>query len=305
MTRKRLSKSAKHLLGFIVLHFFHVVLYFAPLKFLYILSQLLAKLAYIFASRQREVAKESLGIAFGSSLSPESIKKITISCFEETTRGALEVLTLTDRPEALKQNITLSGVSNLEQALARGKGVVCVSAHFGNFLLLAVRLQLAGFPMCIILRRMRDEKVDNYFLRMRQRLGVEGVYTKPAKTCVDESLAFLKKNGVLFIQMDQNYGSGKGVFVDFFGRKAATATGPVVFALRSKAAIIPAFIIRKPDNTQEIIIEPEFKIEEKATHQETLRHNIACLTKIIESYIRKYPAQWSWIHRRWKSRPSS
>ena len=67
---------------------------------------------------------------------------------------------------------------------------------------------------------------------------------------------------------------------------------------------MPVYILRKEDNTQEIVIEPEYKIEKKGDYKETVHYNIARLTKILEGHIRRYPAQWSWIHRRWKSRPA-
>ena len=91
--------------------------------------------------------------------------------------------------------------------------------------------------------------------------------------------------------------------MDFFGRQAATATGPIVLAMRAKAAILPCFILRQSDDTHKIVFEPEFQIVEGKTHEETILLNIQKLTSIIESYIRRYPAEWSWIHRRWKTQP--
>lgn len=304
MAKNKSGKFLRHLAGIIALRFFILITNILPLEAIYKISHLLAKLAYVFAKKHRRIAKEGLEFAFGSCLDSTAIKGITLSCFEEIVKGALELLVLPERSKVFKQWVSISGAGHLQQALARGKGAICVTAHFGNFPLLLVRLQDAGFPTAVILRPMRDEKIDRYFLERRRKHGMGSIYSKPAKACVDKSLAFLKKNGVLFIQLDQNFGSGRGVFVNFFGRQAATATGPVVLALRSKAAIIPTFIIRGEDNTQEIIIEPEFKIEKQKDYKQTVEYNIARLTEIIEGYIRRYPAQWSWIHRRWKSRPS-
>jgi KDO2-lipid IV(A) lauroyltransferase len=102
---------------------------------------------------------------------------------------------------------------------------------------------------------------------------------------------------------EKNFGTG-GVFVDFFGRKAATATGPVVLAQRTKAALLPCFIIRQKDDTHRIIFEKPLDLVEGKDAEETITINIQRLTNIIETYIRKYPAEWSWIHRRWKSKPN-
>ena len=90
--------------------------------------------------------------------------------------------------------------------------------------------------------------------------------------------------------------------MDFFGRKAATATGPVVLAQRTGAKLIPCFIVRLPDDTHRIVFEEAMFIEEAATSRETVVATIQRLTNVIEAYIRRYPQEWGWIHRRWKSK---
>jgi len=154
------------------------------------------------------------------------------------------------------------------------------------------------------MRPMRDKTTEDYFFKTRQRYGVKTIYSQPRKVCVEETIRSLRNNELVFIPIDQNFGTA-GVFVDFFGVKAATATGPVVFAQRTNAALVPCFIVRQPDNRNKIIFEPELKLQQGATAQETVAINIQRLTDIIESYIRRYPAEWGWIHRRWKSRPAS
>jgi len=120
---------------------------------------------------------------------------------------------------------------------------------------------------------------------------------------VNNTIAALRNNELVFIPIDQNFGTA-GVFVNFFGRKAATATGPVILAQRTKAALVPCFIIRQPGDRHKIIFEPALELSEGKDHRDTILINIQALTDIIESYIRKYPAEWGWIHRRWKSKPS-
>ena len=141
-------------------------------------------------------------------------------------------------------------------------------------------------------------------MHKREKFKVKTIYSQPRKECVDLTIRALRNNEVVFIPIDQNFGTA-GVFVDFFGQKAATATGPVVFAERTKAGILPCFIIRQADNTHKIICEPAIELVEGRDSQETIALNIQKLTNIIEAYIRKYPAEWGWIHRRWKSRPNS
>jgi KDO2-lipid IV(A) lauroyltransferase len=217
------------------------------------------------------------------------------------SKGAVELLFLMDRPALLRKRVELVGKKYLDEALARDKGVILVSAHFGNFPLLMAKLSLEGYKVAGIMRQMRDTRVEKKFLAKRTKLGIKTIYFQPRTTCVNSTIASLRGNEVVFIPIDQNFGTG-GVFVDFFGRKAATATGPVVLAQRTKAALLPCFIVRQPDDSHRIIFEPQLKLTEGKDAEETIAINIQRLTNIIESYIRKYPAEWGWVHRRWKSK---
>jgi KDO2-lipid IV(A) lauroyltransferase len=121
---------------------------------------------------------------------------------------------------------------------------------------------------------------------------------------VANSLKELRDNGLLFIPIDQNFGSGGGVYVDFFGQKAATATGPAVFAMRTGAVIVPMFIVRQNNDTHKIIVEPPVTLQEGHDEKESVTATMARITELIEKYIRQYPHEWAWMHRRWKSRPA-
>ena len=305
MDKKTITRSIRNFLGFSILRISLLLTSISPRGAIYKITPLIARIGYFFSGRNRRIAQEGLDIAFGGSFNHSQTKQVIIGSFQEMATGALETAFLLNKPHAFDDKIKLIGSEHLRKALSAGKGAVAVSAHFGNFVLLVANLSRNGFPIGVVVRPMRDEKMNRYFSQKRQEFRIETVYSKPAKECVDKSLAFLKKNGVLFNMLDQNFGAGSGVFVDFFGTQAATATGPVVLALRSKAPILPVFIIRKPDHSQEIIVEPELAIEKQDNFDRTVIHNISRLTKIIEGYIRKYPTQWSWIHRRWKSRPSN
>lgn len=150
---------------------------------------------------------------------------------------------------------------------------------------------------------MRDMRIEKVFLEKRKRLGIKTIYSQPRNTCVNNTISSLRDNEIVFIPIDQNFGTG-GVFVNFFGRRAATATGPVVLAQRTKAALVPCFIVRQDEDTHRIIFEKPLELLEGKDTEETIMINIQRLTDIIESYIRKYPAEWSWVHRRWKSKPN-
>ena len=300
MSWKKKTKGIKRFFARLGLHTCSLIIRVMPGAMLYGFARQAARFTYLVAGKHRKIALEGLQTAFGKEKTPEEIKHIAQECFIFMAKSGLELIYLMERPNLIRGKVDLVGKNNLDAALKKGKGIILISAHFGNFPLMMSKLSIEGYPISGIMRYMRDEKAEKIFSEKRKKLGIKTIYSQPRKTCVENSIRVLRNNELLFIPLDQNFGTG-GIFVDFFGRKAATATGPVILALRTKAAILPCFIIRGKDDRHKIIFEPEFNLGKGSTVQETVVINIQRLTDIIESYIRRYPAEWGWIHRRWKS----
>ena len=273
-----------------------------PLSILYGFANFLGMIGYRLAYKQRKIALASLTMAFGNEKTPAEIQQIARGCFNAMAGSAVEFFMFMRFPERIRQFVEIEGLQNLNNALSKGKGVVALSAHFGSFPLLLSRLALEGYKVHTLLRHMRDESLDKLFEKKRDLMHVGSIYTQPRQQCVIQSLRVLRESEILFVQLDQNFGTG-GVFVDFFGTKAATATGPIIFSLRTGAPIVPMFIYRVQGPRHKIVIEPAVEIGEGAPRKEALVHIVAGLTALIERYIRKYPQEWGWIHKRWKARP--
>ena len=301
MSNKKIGKSIGRFFGWVGLVFVASLVKLIPQRLLYGCAKIIAVVVYRIAHKKRGTALESLAIAFGQEKSPQEIEQIAKDCFVFLAKAGMEVIFLMDRPPLLKKQVEIVGKENLDAVLAKGKGAILVTAHFGNFPLMFAKLSLEGYMTAGIMRFMRDERAEKFFTRKRNRVGIKTIYSQPRKECVENSIRTLRDNGLLIIPLDQNFGTA-GVFVDFFGRKAATATGPVVLAQRTKAALLPCFIVRQKDDTHSIIFEPPLELVEGATAGETIAVNIQKLTDIIEIYIRRYPAEWGWIHRRWKTK---
>lgn len=304
MDSKKIRLTISRYIGWLGLKFCSLLIRILPRSWVYAFAQNASRLGYRIAAKQRKSALESLGIAFGKEKSKEEIERIARDSFTFMAKGGMEMMYFMNKPALAKKRVQMVGRDNLEAALSWGKGVILVSAHFGNFPLMMSKLSLEGYKIAGIMRPMRDERAEKMFLDTRTRLGIKTIYSQPRKVCVEETIRSLRGKEIVFIPIDQNFGSG-GVFVDFFGRKAATATGPVVLAQRTGSPILPCFIIRQKDDTHRIIFEPPFHLKEGKAREETVTINIQKLTGIIESYIRRYPQEWSWIHRRWKSRPGT
>lgn len=300
MDTKKIRKGIGRFFGWLGLNFCFLIVRIVPARYLYGIAQNISSLGYIIAGKQRNIALESLHIAFGQDKTREEIEQIARDCFSFMAKAGLEILFLMNKPKLLKERVEIVGKENLDKALAEGKGAILVSAHFGNFPLMLARLALEGYATSGIMRPMRDSRAEKFFIEKRAKMKIKAIYSQPRDTCVNKTIETLRKNELVFIPIDQNFGTA-GVFVDFFGRKAATATGPVVLAQRTKAAVLPVFIVRQKDDRHKIIFESALDLEAGRDAKETVLINIQKLTNIIESYIRRYPAEWGWIHRRWKS----
>lgn len=298
---KEMKRKIRRLLGWYVLRFCHFLQGFLPLTGTYIAGAVLGKIAYIADVRHRRDALASLSIAFPN-LSIKEKKKIARDFFVFMVQSVLEILCFLRVPKYLS-NVRIQGRENLDQALKKGKGVIVVSAHLGSFPLISYKLIKEGYKINVVLRPMRDEKADAYFHNLITAVGVRSIFSYPRKECINGIIQALRRNEIVIVQMDQNFGTG-GVWVNFFGKLAATPVGPVVFALRTNAAVLPGYIYREAKGKHCITLLPQEELIICEDKDETMLVNVIKLTRLIESWIRKFPCQWGWIHRRWKSRPS-
>lgn len=250
--------------------------------------------------QQRKISVESLGIAFPG-MPVEERKNITRNFFIFMAQSAFELLYVLRHTEKLK-NVKIEGKNNLDKALQAGSGVILITAHIGNFPLMSVKLASEGYKINFVTRPMRDEKAGDYLFNLRENAGVKSIFSYPRKECVAGIIKALRNNEIVIMQMDQNFGSG-GVWVKFFGKLAATPVGSITLGLRTGAKLVPAYIYRESFSRHCIKIMPEVPLVETENKDETVLKNAITFSRIIEGWIKEYPEQWGWIHRRWKSQP--
>jgi len=267
----------------------------------YRIGRIIGSMAYFFAVRQRRIAIDSLSIAFSDKSEPER-KKIARESFIFMAQGSLEALNFLNNPRYI-ENIHIEGREFLDEALKQNRGIIALSAHLGNFPLISLKLASLGYPIWVMARPMRDEQTGNYLHKLRTDSGVKTILSYPRRESVNQTIRLLHDNEIVMIQMDQNFGTG-GVWVKFFDRLAATPVGPIVFALRTKAVVLPVYIQRKGIGIHVINIMPPLEVEARENRDETVLVNAVKFTKVIENWIRESPYEWGWIHRRWKSTPS-
>ncbi|MDE0085079.1 MAG: lysophospholipid acyltransferase family protein, partial [Candidatus Poribacteria bacterium] len=251
---------------------------------------------------RRQIALNNLQIAFGDNLKQTHQQEICKACFINFGKTVIEFMRF---PKLNAENIwcevTVQGREHLNSALEKGKGAIVFLPHFGNWELLSLvygalipnRAKAIAFPL-------KNARLNDLIWRHRQLLSLELI---PRKNAIRATLRALKNNDAVGFFADQNAGD-QGVFIDFFGKPASTARGPVSIALKTGAPILFSLDIRQPDDQHHVHILPPIQLEPSENFERDVELYTTHLLKQLEKYIRKYPDQWFWIHNRWKTQPN-
>lgn len=193
------------------------------------------------------------------------------------------------------------GLEHYLAARARGSGVLIVTAHLGAWELSSFWHSLMGYPMTMVIRRLDNPRVDRLVNGIRCLHGNRVVH----KDEFARGLLFAMKRGdTVGILMDTNMTPPQGIFVPFFGVEACTASGLARVALRTGAAVLPGFMVwEAPEQRYVLHFGPEIDLLRTGDNERDVIENTARFTAAIEDMIRRYPDQWLWVHRRWKTRP--
>ena len=198
--------------------------------------------------------------------------------------------------------IRTEGLDNYLAAEARGKGVLIVTGHLGAWELSSFYHSLMDHPMGMVIRRLDNRRLDEFVNGVRCMHGNRVLHKDDFGRGLLTSMRAGQTVGIL---MDTNMTPPQGVFVEFFGQPACTASGLAHVALKTGAAVLPGFLVWEPDERQYVLhFGPEVEFTRTGDKEaDTLAATQKC-TQVIELWIRRYPDQWLWIHRRWKTRPA-
>jgi KDO2-lipid IV(A) lauroyltransferase len=270
-----------------------------PLKLALGFGSGLGKLGYLLRPERNRLAYENLKLAFKKE-NKKVFTAIIRGVYSNLGRNMIEVLRFPLlNSNNIGQYVDVRGVEHMNDALNKGKGVIMLTAHFGNWELASLTAALMGYPMKVLAREQKFERLNKLLNSYRQLKGCEVI---PKGMAIREIVRHLKQNGIIGMLSDQD-GGRRGVFVDFFGRHASTPAGAIEFALRTGCLVLPGFIIREEKGKHRINIEPPLNINGYAGKEEAVREGLQNFASILESYVRRYPDQWLWLHNRWKTRP--
>jgi len=247
--------------------------------------------------RRDKLARENLQHAYPDIPAAER-EAIIREMFIHLGAGFVEMLRLDMMKEAadIERDFVIDGEENLRMALSEGRGCILLTGHLGfweagNFI-----FSKLGYPIGVVAKPMRNSLTDRYFLRMRE---MAGGYIINSRKGARRILKALQQNHLVGILMDQHVGRRNGVQVPFFGRLAWTTPIIAELAMKYRVPIVPAFCLWLPDNRYHLKISPMILLEGELTPDKVVK-NTALLTRVIEDAVRRDPAQWFWVHRRWR-----
>jgi Kdo2-lipid IVA lauroyltransferase/acyltransferase len=287
--------------GLIILSVLGIILTIMVTKSRWKLARILGCLWHAIDARHRVVAMHNLELAFKDELTEARRRSLCRHTFIHLACVFLELphlVTLTK--DNLDEFITFSGIENLATAAKRGKGVLVMASHFGNWELMSLAFSLRYRPFNVVARPLDNPLLDRLIHRIRSRGGNQIL---PKRGSARSIRRLLHQGEAVALLIDQNANWREGVYVPFFKEIACTNKALAALALRTGAPIVPVYNHRLADGRYEMVFEPEVQLIRSGDMTSDVEENTALFNTIIERYVRLHPEQWLWVHRRWKSRP--
>ncbi|MBN2033871.1 MAG: lysophospholipid acyltransferase family protein [Deltaproteobacteria bacterium] len=264
-------------------------------------GKVLGLLAYMIPMSRKEVALENIRKSF-QTISESKAKNLLRRVYMHFGSMLFEtphIMKFT--AENLFRYVTFEGVEDFDRAIARGKGVFILTAHFGNWELMAAAVTILWGGTAVVARPADFLPLDRVISHLRSRHGAKII---PKQRAMRQIMEAIKINQIVGILLDQNVDWYEGVFVPFLGRWACTNKGLALIALRTETPVIPAFPVKQKDGRYRIILEKEIKLQRTGDKTADVDANTELFTRVIEKYVKKYPDHWFWWHKRWKTKNS-
>ena len=261
----------------------------------------MGRVAYMLAGRLRRTGERNLQLAFPQ-ISARERSHILRGSFKTLGRVLGEFSHFASaHPETLRRMVVCEGLENLEAARACGRGVILFSGHFGAWDFPGFALSLLGYQLSFLVRHIDNPKINRLVAQTRTRFGNRLIDKRAAARPMLETL---RAGGMLGMLADTNMLKREGIFVDFFGVPASTTFILAKVALRTGAVVLPVFAPWDNERGCFVLhIDAPLSIERTGDEEEDVRRLTALCTSVIENYVRRYPDQWLWIHKRWRTRP--
>ena len=275
-----------------------------PQRIAYKIAVFISDIRYLFAAADKRDVLNNLTVIFPQR-SPNELKSIRLSMSRNFAKYLVDFFrfSIIDK-DYIQKNIKVENIHYFDEAISKGKGVVVMTAHLGNWELGGVVIAVLGYPFWVVALPHKCKKVDDFFNYQRQSKGMRVIpMGKAARQCVH----ILKENMMLALVGDRDFNES-GMVVDFFGKPTYFPLGPATFSMKLGSPIVPGFMFRNPDDTFTLRIEKPIYVDENIikntalTEEEKQKNQLKIINSyktVIEEYIRKFPDQWYMFRRFW------
>ncbi len=261
-------------------------------------ARLLGLLWFKIDPRHRNITLENLTRAFGDQMTPDQTEILGKQVFKNIMGMLFEIAwALKFDRDTFLRHFRIEGLENIQKAHAKGKGVICLLCHLGNFEMLIAGIEPLGVKGYAIYRRLDFAPLDRLIREGRSRFNLEVI---PKGKSSKRAEAILKRGEILGSFLDQSVDWYMGPFVDFFGAPACTHRGFAKLALKTSSPVVPVYTVRKNRHFTVAFL-PEIPLVETGDPIKDIEINTQNYTAVIESLVRKHPDQYFWVHNRWKT----
>jgi len=287
--------------AYITVRVLNFILGFVPISASLWLGRQIGRAAFFFNRKRRLIAYANLKAAFAKDKSPKELKGITKRVYQNLVQTFVEVLNLTKiNRKYVDSYVEVVNMDRIQNASKSGRGTILLTGHFGDWELSSLVSSVEGFPIMVLAREQKMKRMNELLNQLRESNGCKVI--RKGMSTKNIFKALYEKN-IVGILSDQDSGKN-GIFVDFFGRPVSCNSGPFEIAERTNSLILPNFIVRTKGPCHKLILEEYIDLNDLSSSRESIKQGLVIFTNLLESYIRKYPDQWLWLHKRWKSTPA-
>jgi len=265
-----------------------------PQRLAVLMTSAAARLTFAILWRYRKLMEENVSMAMSDPFLPvERRKAVARMAWRNFVWGLYETACVLcpSSTDTICASVAIDGEEHLKRALEKGKGVIALGAHLGNFTMIGPRLAAAGYPFSVLVKHPPDQRLARLLDGYRAKVGMKTISAKPRREAARQILDALRRNEVVFVLPDV-FKSGR-TNAQFLGSAVYVRRGPVTLALRGGAAVIPMYVTRDAEDRLTLRISSEIDLVKTGDLQEDVAANLALFTRHMEGMVRRYPDQWS------------
>ncbi len=295
MSGHAIYKQIQYVTEYAAGRLFSLMLLALPTRLVYVISDIIAWCAWFCLGVRKDVTMYNLRLALGDTCDEAELERIGFASYRHVAAVMAEMLLIPKLRHRIFEIVDMPDIELLRKDISKNRGIVGVSCHCGNWELNGASIAAAGVPFTAVAATQSNPYVDKYITGLRLSLGMEVVHMRAS---AKDLVGAMKRNRTIGLIADQDAGRN-GAFVTFFGHLASTPKGPAQLALKYNSPMIAGVTVRKGYGRYRSIFR-EVPYDESDTVQ-TLTQRY---TDVFEDFIREYPEQYLWMHRRWKTNPN-